>query len=178
MHKYKFLNPEQLLIEAGLASGMHVADLGAGNGFFTIPAAGIVGDQGRVWAVDILEEALGQIASAARLARRKNIRTIRCDLDQPGSCPITDLSCEFVLIGKVLSQLQHPERLVREAWRLLRTGGFVLLVEWKKGAGGLGPAQEKRLPQEQIEGYFTKQGFKLDGSLETDPYHVALKFQK
>lgn len=178
MSKQNFLNPEQLLIEAGLASGMQVADLGAGNGFFTIPASRIVGDQGMVWSVDILEESLGRVASSARLTRRKNVRTLRCDLDAVGGCSILELSCDFVIIGKVIPQLRHPDRIIREAWRLLRTGGIVLVIEWKKGNAGFGPPQQERLSSEEVQTYFIKQGFKFLGSLETDPYHVALKFQK
>lgn len=178
MQTQTFLNPESLLVQAGLTRGMRVADFGAGNGFFSIPAAQIVGDQGAVWAVDILEEALGNIASGARLARRKNIRTLRCDLDDMQPCPIDDLSCEFAVIGKVLPQLEHPDRIVRQAWRILKTGGIVLVVEWKKGALGFGPAGDERLSSEEVQRYFTKQGFKFAQSLEGDAYHLALKFQK
>lgn len=178
MLKQKFLQPEKVLIEAGLRPSMVVADLGAGNGFFTIPASKIVGDRGEVWGVDILEEALGQIMSSARLHRCKNIRTHRCDLEIPGSCQIPDLSCDFVIVGKVLSQVKHPEVLVRGTYRILKTGGLILILEWKKEALALGPPVDLRLEDEKVSNFFVKQGFKFVQALETDQYHYGMVFQK
>ena len=51
----KWQNPENVLAEIGLKSGMTFADIGCGQGFFTIPAAKIVGESGKVYASDISE---------------------------------------------------------------------------------------------------------------------------
>jgi ubiquinone/menaquinone biosynthesis C-methylase UbiE len=178
MTKQKFVQPEDVLTEAGLAPGMAAADLGSGNGFFTIPAAKMVGDAGLVWAVDILDEALGHVTSAARMERLKNIRTHKFDLESFNACGVPDLSCNFVIIGKILSQIEGADNLVRQAWRMLKTGGTVLVLEWKKTRSPLGPDYESRLSQEQVKNLFVKQGFKYARELEPDPYHYALIFQK
>jgi len=176
--KQKFLNPEEILTDAGLQTGMTVADMGSGNGFFTIPAAQIVGDQGAVWAIDILEEALGQVASSARLNKLKNIKTMQCDLDSMGSCKIPELSCDFVIIGKVLPQMSKPETLVREAYRILKTGGKLVVVEWHKKSTPIGPPMEQRVGHKEAQDIFAKQGFRYLGGAQPDGYHYALLFQK
>jgi ubiquinone/menaquinone biosynthesis C-methylase UbiE len=178
MTKQKFIQPEAVLTEAGLAHGMKVADLGSGNGFFTLPAAKIAGDSGLVWAVDILDEALGHVTSSARLARLKNIRTQKFDLESFSPCGVPDLSCDFVVVGKVLSQLENTDNLIRQVWRILKTGGTVLALEWKKNHTRLGPAFETRLSGVQAKTFFVRQGFKFVRELEPDPYHYALLFQK
>lgn len=173
-----FLKPDQILLDAGLSPGMTVADLGSGNGFFTIPASKIVGDGGKVWALDILEEALGFLMSTARMEGCKNIRTQRCDLESPVKCEIPELSCDFVLIGKVLSQVKHPESIMRLTYKILKTSGAVLLIEWKKQSIGIGPSLINRVDKDKAEGFFAKQGFKFVRELEADPYHYVLVFQK
>ncbi|PIR96843.1 MAG: hypothetical protein COT91_04485 [Candidatus Doudnabacteria bacterium CG10_big_fil_rev_8_21_14_0_10_41_10] len=176
--KQKFVNPENLLREAGLAPGMKIVDMGCGGGFFTLPAARIVGDQGQVWGVDVLEQALENIVSSARLNHLKNIKTFRCDLDSPGSCQVPELSCDFAMVSKVLPQLKHPNYLVREIYKTLKTGGKVLIVEWKNESTPFGPPQEQRMSQDVAGEHFAKQGFKFLGQVETDKYHYGLVFQK
>lgn len=179
MTKTKFLDPEKLLLEAGLKPGMAVADLGSGHGFFTIPASRIVGDSGKVWAVDILEETLSKIMSLARLSRLNNIRTLRHDLESPAQARhIESLSCDFVIIGKVLPQLKSADGIIREAYRMLKTGGAVLMIEWKKERSKLGPAYETRLEPEDVKRLFCDQGFKYVSEFQPDIYHYALLLQK
>ena len=47
-----WFNPEKVLADAGLRSGMVFVDVGCGDGFFTIMAAQLVGEKGMVYAVD------------------------------------------------------------------------------------------------------------------------------
>ena len=173
-----FLKPDQVLLEAGLRPEMYVVDLGCGNGFFTMPAASIVGNQGQVIAVDILEESLSKIMSQARLNRQKNIRTLHFDLEDSTGSEIPPLSCDFVLIGKVLPQFSKPENLVKEAYRILKTGGVAVIVEWKKEHMVLGPSYELRLAQEEARSMFVKKGFKFLREFEPDKYHYVLLLQK
>lgn len=176
--KQKFLDPENLLKTAGLGPGMKLIDMGCGGGSFTIPAARMVGDRGQVWAVDIMEPVLENIASTARINHLKNIHTLRCDLDTMGSCKTPELICDFAMVSKVLPQLQHPEFLVRNIYRALKTGGKVLIVEWVKEAGNFGPPPEQRISKDEAGEYFAKQGFKFLGEIETDEFHYGLVFQK
>jgi len=179
MQKQKFLNPEIILLEAGLKPSMTVADLGSGHGFFTLPASRIVGDSGKVWAVDILEETLSKIMSLARLSRLKNIRTLRHNLESSKQASsIENLSCDFVIIGKVLPQLKKTDALVKEAYRMLKTGGMVLMIEWKKERVIIGPDYESRLDPEEVKRLFCGQGFKFVSDLQPDAYHYVLMLQK
>jgi len=173
-----FINPENLLKQTGLGAGMHLVDFGAGGGGYALSAAKIVGDTGMVWALDIREESLSHLASAARVQRSNNLRTVQCDLDSSTATSVPDLSCELAVVSKILSQLKHPEYLVRQVWRVLKTGGRVLVVEWRAERTPLGPPLEQRLPEAKVTELFTKQGFKLLGPASTDAYHYGVILQK
>ena len=55
------LPPEQTLIRLGLHEGDIMADIGCGIGYFSIPASKIVGDSGKIFALDILPEMLQDV---------------------------------------------------------------------------------------------------------------------
>src|SRR5258708_7468668 len=59
----KFLDPERVLFAAGLGTGQTFADFGSGSGFYTVGASKIVGEQGTVYSVDILESVLDHIGT-------------------------------------------------------------------------------------------------------------------
>ena len=58
-------NPESILSLIGLRKDMVFIDLGANDGFFSIPASSIVGNKGQIYAVDIDKEALYRLADKA-----------------------------------------------------------------------------------------------------------------
>jgi ubiquinone/menaquinone biosynthesis C-methylase UbiE len=173
-----FINPEKLLVATGLGTGMTFADFGAGSGSYALAAARLVGTNGMVYALDIRQESVSHIASAARLQRLNNVRTEQCDLDSMAACSVPDLTAHLVVVSKILSQLKHPERLVKQAYRVLKTGGRVLVVEWKKQPTPLGPPQETRIDEKTATDLFSKQAFKFLGNVETDAYHYGLLFEK
>ena len=69
----KWQNPEATLADIGLHKGFTFVDVGCGDGFFAIPAARIVGKEGKVYALDFDEEA---ITSLKRKAARENLENI------------------------------------------------------------------------------------------------------
>ncbi len=70
-----FQNPEQIL-SLHISEGMTVLDIGPGMGFFTVPAGRMVGDTGRVTAVDFQQKMLNAPAKRAEQAGVVNRITI------------------------------------------------------------------------------------------------------
>ena len=71
-------NPHQVLSEIGLKTGATLADIGCGDGFFSLPAAKIMGETGLVYALDANAEAMAAMtiipAAAKRIWRLKKYR--------------------------------------------------------------------------------------------------------
>ncbi|MGH2486323.1 MAG: class I SAM-dependent methyltransferase, partial [Ktedonobacterales bacterium] len=71
------LKPEKLLRELGLKEGNTMADIGCGPGFFTVPAAQIVGEKGVVLAADVQGEMLSAVKSHITEKGLKNVRVVK-----------------------------------------------------------------------------------------------------
>ncbi len=175
----KFINPSQLVYELDLESGQTVADFGCGSGFYVLPAAQIVGNRGNVLAIDIMESKLAATQSIAKQMGYHNVRTIRADLEKQ----INDVevgSCDAVIIANILHEAPSYKPIIENAYRVLKTGGRALVVEWKKEYTPIGPRLEKRVAARDIEQVFLHLGFRLEKDLDSsvDSYHYAKVFIK
>lgn len=173
----EFLNPEMLLRSVPLQTGMIVADFGSGNGFYAVSAATLVGAKGQVYALDILDDALSQTATLARLVGARNISTKQCDLEKPGSCPVADTSCDLVILASILHQVADKENVIREAYRILKTGGKILSVEWSPDAI-FGPPVNSRVSKAETKKFLEKYGLRPVADLPAGAFHYALLYQK
>ena len=68
-----FMNPLKTLQGAGIQPGQTVLEVECGTGFFTIPAAELVGDEGCLIAMDALSDYIKQVAKKAESAGLKNV---------------------------------------------------------------------------------------------------------
>lgn len=173
----KFLNPEELLRSIPLAPGMSVADFGCGNGYYSIASAVMVGSHGQVYAFDILEDALSQTATLAKLIKVHNVTTAQCNLEQLGATKLPSTSCDAVILGSLLHQVEKQDNVIREAYRILKTGGKLLAVEWKQDAS-FGPDQSSRLAKETVTDLIERFGFRPAQEPHAGSYHYALIYQK
>jgi ubiquinone/menaquinone biosynthesis C-methylase UbiE len=175
----KFLDPEKVLFAAGLNSGQVLADLGAGGGFYSFAASKIVGDTGSIYAVDVLEPTLDHVASEARVKGLRNIKTIRADLENPdGLSEIPTGSVDMVLFANILHQIKDKKSLLAIAYRLLKTHGRLVVIEWNDQPSPIGPTPEDRIPSSEVSKLISSSNLKQAGMLATDAYHYGLIFIK
>ena len=64
LKQMKFIKPQNIVAQMGLKTGQTVADFGSGSGFYTLSAAQMVGNTGRVLAVDVQKSKLTATFSA------------------------------------------------------------------------------------------------------------------
>lgn len=176
----RLLNPDSLLKdELGLGSGHHFADLGCGGaGYFTLPAARLVGSQGRVYAVDILKAALEGVIGKAKLENISNIETIWSDLEKLGATKIPAASLDFACLINIIFQSRQNELILKETARLLKAGGKLLIVDWKVQPTPFGPPLNNRLAPEKLVDLATIAGFTVAKQFEAGPYHYGFVLSK
>ena len=166
----EWTRPAELFAALEVASGMKVADLGCGPGYFALQLAALVGDEGRVFVVDDSPEMLGTLTDGARdLGLTSRIEPHQTDLCKTG---LPDNGVDLALCIFVYHEIDDRDRLLTEFTRITRAGGTVAMVDWRKGGDpDLGPPDGERLTAEQTLGPMEHAGLtveKLDFSPDFD----------
>ena len=119
--------PEQIL--GGLIQpGQTVADIGCGMGYFTVPMAKMVGEGGRVIAIDLQLEML---AALKRRAARQNLQhRIHYHLAQPERIGLAE-PLDFALAFWMVHEVRNPAAFLAEINGMLKPDGRFLMVEPK-----------------------------------------------
>lgn len=161
----------------GLKAGQSVADFGSGSGFFAVAAAKFVGNTGMVYAIDVQEAKLTATQSAATQQGFKTVQVVKADLEKP-LLDVEPTSCDAVIMASILHEVTSREMLLKNAYRVLKTGGKILAVEWKPDHTPFGPELDKRIHPETLEQELLQLGLKKIKNIPADIYHYALLFEK
>jgi len=111
----------------GLAPGMTVAEIGAGDGEFTLELARRVGATGRVYATEIEQEKRDEIASAAREAGLANVELIPAQIESTG---LPAACCAAIFMRHVYHHLTAPAAIDRDLLHALEPGGRMVIVDF------------------------------------------------
>ena len=116
-----FNDPVKKVEAAGIHSGMSVLEVGCGSGYFTIPAAKLVGDEGCLHAIDIHPIAVGNVSRRVMDSNLRNViitKTNALDTGFP-----RESYDKILLFGVIPAPVLPLEKLLPEMHRLLRTCG-------------------------------------------------------
>jgi len=152
-------NPTAL---AGLKPGEIVLDLGSGAGIDCFLAAKKVGRTGRVIGVDMTPE---MIDRARENARKNNAANVEFRLGEIENLPVADGSVDVIISNCVINLSIDKPRVFREAFRVLRPGGRMMVSDL---------VLQKPLPQairESIEAYVAC----IAGAMVKDDYLGAIR---
>ncbi len=175
-----FIRPEAVVMNFGVSRGMKIADLGCGSGYFTILLAQLTGPEGRVWAVDVLNEALEAVRSRAKLMGIGNIEYVRGNLEKTESSQIADNQMDISLLANILFQSQKKQEIIKEAVRILKPKGKLIIIDWNKNANfghtekgwEFTPAEIQKMIEElALPVKFLK-------NFDSGQYHWGLMFEK
>ncbi len=168
-----------LVAKAGVESGMKVGDLGCGNlGFFSFPAAKAVGKDGIVYAVDILKPVLSAVENKARQDGFDNVKTVWSNLEIVGATKIQEGSLDIAMLINMLFQSEKDDMVIREASRLVKRGGKVVVIDWLRIAAPFGPKIEDRTNPDEIKKFAADCGLKILDEFDAGPYHYGIVFEK
>jgi ubiquinone/menaquinone biosynthesis C-methylase UbiE len=170
-----FLRPEKILQELDLKDNMIAVDFGSGSGGWAIPLARKL-EEGKVYAVDVQESALSALKGRAGLENILNIETVLCDLERAEGLELIDGFFDLVLMTNLLFQLKDKNQVLREAKKILKKGGQLLVVDWKAEIP-LGPKSGK-ISAQDLKKTAENLGFKLKKEFEAGDYHYGLVFTK
>jgi predicted methyltransferase len=164
--------PDQIMDALGIADGAHVADIGAGAGWFTTRLARRVGPNGVVYAQDVQRQMLDAIR---RRVTREGLANVRTVLGEGSSPNLPRGALDAVLVVDSYQEVNAPDRVVflRNLAKGLKPGGRIGIVNYKLGGGGPGPEANRRVPRASVESDAIAAGLKVKavGNL---PYQYLL----
>lgn len=163
--------PEAILAEIGLSAGMTFVDVGCGEGFFTLPAADIVGQAGEIHALDANPQAITTLREKIAQAGLTNVSvetgrgedTVLC-----GEC------ADIVFLGIVLHDFETPQQVLANAYLMARPGGRLVNLDWKKEALPLGPPEHIKFSPERAAEMIRQAGFRVVETRDSGPYHYIV----
>lgn len=169
----QIMPPRETLERLGFTTGVDMADIGCGIGYFSIPAAEIVGPSTKIiYALDISEEMLEEVEKRANEAGVSNIRRIK---SEEYDLKLGDQSVGFALMSNVLHEIDDKQRYINEIHRIISDGGKLAIIEWEKVEGISGPPFDHRISYEETEKILSENGFKdcKRISIEQDHYGIT-----
>lgn len=173
------LDSKLILEKAKLSEGMKVADLGCGgHGYFVYPLAHQVGRAGVVYAVDILKVMLENVQRRANIENYPNVKTVWSDVEVFGATKIETMSLDRVFLINILFQSEKRIMILREAIRMLKKNGKLIIVDWREQSLPFGPDPENRVKFELLKESAHKLGIELEEEYSAGQYHNGLIFKK
>jgi ubiquinone/menaquinone biosynthesis C-methylase UbiE len=116
-----FLPRLNILKEVGIRPGFNVLDFGCGPGSYIIPLVELVGESGKIYALDIHPLAIKRVKDIALKKQLTNVETILSDC-QTG---LPDNSLDAVLLYDAFHHLSDPDMVLKELHRILKPDGIL-----------------------------------------------------
>ena len=168
------LPPQQVLDGIDLLPGQTLLDIGAGTGYFSLPALERVGEAGRVIAADLSEEMLAELERRLPPGEGR-VETVLCGKD---AVPLPDRTAHRILLAFVFHEIPDQGRYVSKTARLLEEGGTVTVVEWRREETPAGPPLDHRISEEELIRVFASQGFTPVKNEKLNTSHYLVVFRR
>ncbi len=173
-----FANPLQNVQHFALEEGMMVADLGSGAGHYVLAMANMVGSAGRVYAVDVQKDLLENIKNEAARRGYDNVEVVWGDIERKGGTKLTDSLLDLALISNTIFQIEDKPSLLSEAYRVLKPGGTLVVIDWSGSFGGMGPIATEVVSKEQVVDLGLQAGFSIKEEFAAGAHHYGIILTK
>jgi ubiquinone/menaquinone biosynthesis C-methylase UbiE len=167
----KWQDPEAILQGIGLKAGYIFLDIGCGAGFFTLPAARIVGIKGKVLGLDSQGSSLDEIRKRAEAEGLANIELKAGMAEETILC---EGCADIIFLGIVLHDFQDPARVLRNTRRMIKSGGKLVNLDWKKIDMGFGPPRSRRFDEAAASSLIEAAGFKVESVQDSGQFHYLI----
>ncbi len=160
-----------------LGEGMKIADFGTGGGAHILPMLARVQEYGEIFAIDVQAPKLSRILNEAKRHGYKNLSIIHADLEAKNGSHLKDKSVDRVAMTNFLHFINDKPAVFREAARILKRTGRLIVIDWKSSHGNIGPHASQILTIEWAEKIAERAGFVFDRQFEAGDHHYGLVFK-
>jgi ubiquinone/menaquinone biosynthesis C-methylase UbiE len=150
---------------------MVFVDIGCGYGFFSVLAAKKVGENGRVYAVDIDASA---IESLKQTAKERGLLNITAIVGKAEDIVFCKGCADFVFFSMELHDFNDPAKVLRNAKQMIKPNGRLIDLDWKKKQMPFGPPVAIRFSEENAACLIQSAGFTVIDIEDSGPYHYVV----
>ena len=166
-------NPEAILVD--LKAGMTFADIGCGEGYFSILAAKKVGAKGKAYAVDIDPSGVEKLKD---VAKDKGLTNIAAQVGEAEETVFCRECVDFILLSMDLHDFRDPAKVLFNAKEMLKPTGLLVDLDWKKVSMPFGPPVSIRFSEDHVVGLLRMAGFTAIDVRDAGPYHYVVTARK
>jgi ubiquinone/menaquinone biosynthesis C-methylase UbiE len=174
MHTEGFAHPARNVGEFRIETGMIVADFGAGSGAYALAMAQVLAGNGTVYAIDIQQDLVRRIHNDAKKREIHGVEIVWGDIEKKGGTKIKEESVDRVLISNVLFQVDDKRAVFREAQRILKPNGLVIVIDWTDSFRGMGPHKDHVVTKAQMIGYAKQELFTVEHEFAAGEHHYGV----
>lgn len=172
------MDPIALMSACHILATESIADFGAGSGFVARAAAKLV-PQGNVFAVEINREIVARLTREVNDMHISNLHPLWGDIEVAGGTKLGDASMDMVIISNTLFHLEDKDGCLKEAVRVLKPGGRLLIVDWSESYGGMGPQPQAVVTKDVAIALAARHGFAVyNDTLQAGEHHYAILLRK
>jgi ubiquinone/menaquinone biosynthesis C-methylase UbiE len=164
-------NPEAILMEIDLRPGAVFADVGCGDGFFSVLAAQTVGKTGIVFALDSDPQAIARLQEKITHLGLQNIVATTGTAEKTVFCKAC---ADVVFFSMVLHDFEDVAQVLSNAKKMLKPDGLLVDLDWKKAQMPFGPPFAIRFSEQDTMGLLKMTGFNTIKVKEVGPYHYLI----
>ena len=168
-----YQKPHEVIHALGLKPGDIVADIGAGSGYFTFHLARHVGEQGKVYAVDVSPDMIRHVNRRIRETKTTNVVTVLADNDDP---LLPDRSVNRFFICDVWHHVDNQTKYLSLMKQMLKPGGEIVMIDFHKKELPSGPPMQMKIAREDLIRQMEANGFKMTREHTFLPYQYFLVF--
>jgi ubiquinone/menaquinone biosynthesis C-methylase UbiE len=173
---------EAILEAIQLKPGMTVADIGSGTGLYLRPLSRSVGEEGKVYAVDIAPKFVKHLRDRAKEEKLGNVEAVLCS-DRDVNLKVNSIDRAFIC--DVYHHFEYPENSLKSIYAAMRAGGKLVLVDFHREPE-VSPERKQwlrghiRAPLETFKQEIIDAGFKFEEQVEIDGFseNYLLRFTK
>ncbi|MFO0948692.1 MAG: class I SAM-dependent methyltransferase [Planctomycetota bacterium] len=167
--------PATLVQSLGIKKGMVVADIGAGSGYFSFRLAGLVGDEGRVLAVDIQPEMIAELKQRMREKKVANVTPVLGTITDP---KLPEESVDLILMVDVYHEFSHPYEMATAMVKSLKPGGRLVFVEYRREDPSVPIKLVHKMSEKQVLLEMKPHPLRWVGTVSTLPRQHIIIFEK
>ena len=129
-HRRRLQPPDQIIRASGITKGIKALEIGCGSGAYTTFIARAIGNEGKVYALDIQPKMLKQIKRKLDKVENKDIKNIEPVLASAYELPFSDNFLDLVYMVSVFQEIPDKNKTLMEIKRVLKPGGILSISEF------------------------------------------------